>query len=262
MKRIMLSVTEQQGEWLKATARQHGLGVAELLRRIIDSWREDGGCTPLRTFADFYKARGDRAESSLGRKIERKARNGGRGEGAKATAATRSAHERLQERIRSAPPGAAVSEMFAFMQELWTEINNDPDAKPMSSNGFSLADLIRWAGHRDLQKLRSGDDKLLVTINGMTGDLVAYVLRLVDIGMLDMEKQSIVYLTFNDIGDDRASNFLFTARKEAMFIGCELNESRGFTLMQAVCGAVSRYMGSDAAGELDAAWNGIGDWCW
>jgi transposase-like protein len=40
MKRIMLSVTEQQGEWLKATARQHGLGIAELLRRIIDSWRE------------------------------------------------------------------------------------------------------------------------------------------------------------------------------------------------------------------------------
>lgn len=40
MPRIMVQVSEPQDEFLKAEAFKLGIGVAELIRRIIDSYRE------------------------------------------------------------------------------------------------------------------------------------------------------------------------------------------------------------------------------
>jgi hypothetical protein len=61
---------------------------------------------------------------------------------------------------------------------------------------------------------------------------------------------------------ERASLFLLSGREEARRIGRRIHAGAGWDGMSAVHAAVGVLMGPTAAGELEAAWNGIGDWRW
>lgn len=60
--------------------------------------------------------------------------------------------------------------------------------------------------------------------------------------------------------DWSASHFLGQARHRARQIGEELNETGGIKLMLAAHEVVGSQLGSGAARELEAAWDGIGEW--
>jgi hypothetical protein len=64
----------------------------------------------------------------------------------------------------------------------------------------------------------------------------------------------------SDPNEERASNYLGDARKEAFRIGRELDRLGGLPAMVAAHREVARRLGGAAARELELVWHGIGDW--
>ncbi len=58
---------------------------------------------------------------------------------------------------------------------------------------------------------------------------------------------------------DRSSNFMGSGKAEARAVGEALDEAYGLPGMQAVCEIIDDLL-PDAGEELEAAWDGIGDW--